>query len=83
MYQIDGRDQLFDWLSRETDQAKRQLMLDWLVGFASDPLDSAQRLPGVRAPIYIAKTFVPRVLVVFLHAEMFKTVRILEFRRMP
>lgn len=56
MYQIEGREVLFDWLAWETDSDCRQAMLDWLVEFVEDPLADAQRVPGIRAPIYLVVT---------------------------
>jgi hypothetical protein len=80
VYQIAGRDLLFDWLERQTDSERRLQMLEWLAEFAADPLDRAQRVPGVLAPVYIAVAPLrPPVVVRFLLAEQFRTVRLLAF----
>lgn len=84
MYQLDGRDLLFEWLARQGDSNRRLAMLDWLAGLASDPLDHAQRVPGVLAPVYTAVAPVrPPVVVVFLLAEQFRTVKLIRIRDLP
>lgn len=83
MYQIDGRDELFNWLERETDARRRQVMLDWLVEFAEDPTAGAQRIPGTRAPIFLVLPPVDGVTLTFLLAEQFNTVKLLRFGTLP
>jgi len=83
VYQIDGRDLIFEWLAQETDQSQRQRMLDWLTIFADDPLANAHRVPGVRAPVYLVVTPIRRVTLTFLHAEQFHTVKLLEWGTLP
>ncbi|MDP9389245.1 MAG: hypothetical protein M3Q48_15350 [Actinomycetota bacterium] len=84
MYQIDGREVLFEWLRRQGDPERRMAMLDWIVTFASNPLAGAQRVPGVRAPVFIAVVPLnPPVVVTFLHAEQFRTVRLIKITPLP
>ena len=52
MYQIGQETKLFEWLAREHDPDDRQVMLDWFAEFVLDPLRSAHRIPGQRAPTY-------------------------------
>lgn len=82
MFQISGRDVVFEWLSRQTDSERRRAMLDWLVDFSQEPLANAQRVPGIRAPIFIAVVPLPldAAVVRFLYAEQFRTVRILAIK---
>jgi hypothetical protein len=84
LYQIDGRDLLFDWLARQTDADRRLAMLDWLAGLASDPLGQAQRVPGVLAPVYMAVAPLrPPAVVTFLLAEQFRTLKLIRIRSLP
>lgn len=84
MYQIDGRDVLFDWLSKQQDMDRRMLMLEWFVEFARDPVAKAYRLPGVKAPVYLAIVPTrPRSAVKFLLAEQFRTVKIISIDPLP
>lgn len=83
MYQLDGRDILFDWLSKETDIALREAMLDWLSAFCRDPLEKAARVPAIRAPVYVVATPVRRVALRFLLAEQFHTIKMIEFVELP
>ena len=78
MYQIGQETKLFEWLARERDPDDRQVMLDWFAEFVLDPLRSAHRIPGQRAPIYLVVTAVPRVTLTFLLAEQFKTIQLIE-----
>ncbi len=84
MYQIDGRDVLYDWLSRQTDTERRLSMLEWLADLASNPLDRAHRVPGVLAPVYIAVVPTqPPAVVTFLLAEQFQTVKLIKIGKFP
>lgn len=84
MYQLDGRDLLFEWLARQSDSDRRLAMLDWLAGLASDPLERAQRVPGVLAPVYMTVAPVrPPVVVTFLLAEQFRTVKLIRISDLP
>jgi hypothetical protein len=60
-------------------------MLDWLVGFAEDPLATAQRVPEILAPVYISVVPLPGVSAVvrFLLAEQFHTVVIKKILPLP
>jgi hypothetical protein len=84
LYQITGRDIIFDWLGGQTDSERTMAMLDWLVEFAGDPHRYGQRVPGVRAPAYIA--IVPLrepVVVRYLLAEQFHTINVLAIGPLP
>ena len=83
MYRISGESVLFDWLAKELDANRRQIMLDWLVGFAQDPLQHAQRIPAISAPTYLVLTSCPNVVLKFLHAEIFHVVLLIEIRALP
>jgi hypothetical protein len=84
MYQIDGRDVLFDWLSREPDPEQRLLMLEWVAGLASAPYSGSRRVPGIDAPVYIALVATRQITVArFLVAEQYKTIRLINFRPLP
>ena len=85
MYQIDGRDVVFAWLSREPNMEQRAAMLDRLAELAIDPLKAAQRVPGVLAPVYVAvlPLAAAPVVVRFLLAEQFQTVKILGIGPLP
>jgi len=81
LYQLVGRDLLFDWLAQEPNPQRRQAVLDRLAALARRPTADAQRLPGVRAPVYIAVVATePLVIIEFLVAEEFRTVRLLDIR---
>ncbi len=84
MFQIAGREVLFEWMSKEGDRERRLAMLEWLAVFADHPLAGADRVPGVRAPVFIV--IVPLrptpALVRFLYAEQFRTVKIIDIRPM-
>lgn len=84
MYQLEGRDLIFEWLEHETDSELRQGMLDWLALLADDP-DSieASRVPGVRAPVFLAVTPVRNVTVTFLRADQFRVLKIIRFDTLP
>ncbi len=59
-------------------------MLDWLAEFAQDPLKDAHRVPGIKAPVYLAVVPLrPPVVVKFLHANQFRTVRLIAFGPLP
>jgi hypothetical protein len=59
-------------------------MLEWLVDFARNPTAGAQRVPGVRAPIFIRVVPVhPPVYVTFLLADEFHTIKVIKIRPMP
>lgn len=83
MYQLDGRDVIFDWLSQETDVALRETMLEWLSVFCADPLAEAARVPEIRAPVYVVATPVRRVALRFLLAEQFNAIKLIEFVELP
>lgn len=84
MFQIDGRDVLFDWLSRESDSERRLTMLEWLAGWVADPLRSAHRVPGVRAPVYMVLVPLrPPVVIKFLYAEQFHALKLIEMGLLP
>jgi hypothetical protein len=54
VYQVGGQDVTFTWLESEPDSDCRKAMLDWLAGLALEQISvSAQRMPGVLAPIYV------------------------------
>ncbi|MBV8160224.1 MAG: hypothetical protein JO265_04810 [Acidimicrobiia bacterium] len=78
MYQIDGRGLLFDWLAAEPDPDRRRLLLDALQALAENPLADAERVPGVRAPVYVTVLpLTPPVALTFLLAEQFRTIRLI------
>ncbi len=88
MFQIEGRDQLWEWLAAERDPDRRQGMLDWLAGFAAAPLDEAydaRRVPGVRAPVFIVRIpLLPTsVLMRFLYVDQYRVIKIIDFGRLP
>ncbi|MGH9152897.1 MAG: hypothetical protein ACRD03_10975 [Acidimicrobiales bacterium] len=74
----------FEWLHRQGDPERRLALLDWLVTFAADPLVGAQRVPGILAPVFIAVVPLrPPVVVRFLCADQFRTVRIISIKALP
>jgi hypothetical protein len=83
MYQIEGDEILFNWLSREPDQERRQAMLDWFWEFARDPKSLGSRIPGKRAPVYLAPTRVAGVAFEYLVADPFHTIKLIKFWDMP
>lgn len=83
LYQISGKDVLYDWLSKEPDPSCRLLMLEWLARIAEDPIRDAYRVPGILAPVYLAVTPVRNVTMTFLFIEQFHTVAIKEFGTLP
>lgn len=85
MFQIEGRDVLFDWLEHESDPEQRDLMLSWLADLAQsdDPTDDAWRVPGIRSPVYIALTPVRNVFVKFLFVPQFFAIKLIEFDTLP
>lgn len=85
MFQIVGRDVLFDWLSREGDADRRLAMLEWLSTFTENPLDTAHRVPGVKAPVFIVVVPLrPRpVLIRFLYADQYHCVKLIDIGRLP
>lgn len=79
MYQVQGRDVLFDWLAHEPDMDRRQALLDYLVELCSDPESVSYRVPGIRAPVYLAIVPVARPIAIkFLLAEQFRTIKLAE-----
>jgi hypothetical protein len=60
-------------------------MLDWLVGFAETPLEGAQRVPGILAPVYITIVPLPGVpaVVRFLLADQFNTILVKKIVPLP
>jgi hypothetical protein len=87
MYHIDGRAVLFDWLASESDPEHRTLMLEWLAGLVQEEDPGANpdvyRVPGITAPVYIAVTPVRNVIVKFLLARRFFTIKLIEFDTLP
>lgn len=85
MFQIVGREVLFEWMSNETDPTRRLAILERLASFAEDPLRHAHRVPGVEAPVFILVVPIrpSPVLVRFLYADQFHAVRIIDIRPMP
>ena len=71
------------WLAREPDGARRQLMLDWFVELSANPKKVGQRLPQVRAPVYLAVTPVRPVTLTYLVADEYRTIRLIRFGRLP
>ena len=60
-------------------------MLEWLAEFATNPLDGAQRVPGILAPVYIRIIPLPGVPAVirFLVADQFHTVVVKKIAPLP
>jgi len=85
VFQIEGRDVLFDWLAQETDPEQRELMLIFLAELAQaeDPTANAWRVPGVRAPVYIVLTHVRDVFLKFLYVPQFRAIKLIEFAPLP
>lgn len=85
MFQIVGRDVLFGWLGREGDPARRLALLEWLTTFAEDPLGKAQRVPGVKAPVFIvvAPLSPSPVLIRFLYVDKYHCVKLIDIGRLP
>lgn len=78
-YQLDGKSVIFEWLAHEPDMQRRLAVLDWLVEVSEHPFEAGQRLPGVRAPVLIGKVSTkPPVMVRYLIADQFHTVRIIK-----
>lgn len=84
MFQIDGRDLRFAWLAKESDPQRRLGMLEWFTRFASDPLENAHRVPSIAAPAYVVEVPLrPPVVLTFLHAFHFRTVRLPSIKPLP
>lgn len=79
MYQLSGKDKLYEWLEQETDAECRQLMLEWLADLCADPLRYGHRVPGVRAPVYLAVAPFRRCTLKFLLDDQFHVIRMIEF----
>jgi hypothetical protein len=58
-------------------------MLEWLVELAGDPRAAGTRLPGVRAPVYLAFTPVRPFTLIYLVAEEYRTIRLIKFSTLP
>jgi len=61
VFQISRWDVMLDWLARESDSNRRELMLEWLTGWVYDPLHQAFRVPGIQAPVYLVVVPLPGV----------------------
>jgi hypothetical protein len=83
LYRIENEDVLYRWLARHGDRDQRLAMLDWMVEVANDPKAAGTRLPGVRAPVYLAFTPVRPFTLVYLVADEYRTVRLIKFGSMP
>lgn len=83
LFQIEGRDVLFDWLEHETDVAKKDVMLAFLADLAEDPLKNAYRVPGISAPVFLVVTPVNNLTLKFLYAQQFKVLKLIEFEPLP
>jgi hypothetical protein len=86
VYQIEGKDVIFAWLEHEPNSDCAYLFLTWLANLAEDPLGGyPQRVPGVLGPVFIE--VVPlgakHIIVRFLVADQFHTVRILGIGPLP
>lgn len=79
MYQVEGDEVLRDWLASEADPGNREQMLAFIARLAEEPRSVGHRIPGERAPIYLAMTPVGRTVVRFLLAEQFHVVRLIAF----
>lgn len=79
MYQIEGREVLFDWLRREQDANRRLMFLEWLIDVASDPWRVAHRIPAIAAPVCLRIAPVkPPAVVKLLIADQFRTVKLID-----
>jgi hypothetical protein len=60
-------------------------MLEWLVGFAEDPLKSAKRVPGILAPVYVVIVPLPGnpAVIRFLLANQFNTIVVKKIAPLP
>lgn len=75
---------LFRWLDRQSDSERCLAMIDWLVGFASDPQAHAHRVPGVKAPVYFTVVpLQPPVVIRFLLDQQFHVIKFLGFGSLP
>ena len=84
MYPIDGREVLFTWLAKEPDPQRRLGMLDWFTEIVKEPLRDAHRVPSIAAPVYVALVPLrPPVLVTFLYAFHFHTIKLLSIKPAP
>jgi hypothetical protein len=85
VYQISGNDEIFRWIERETDSNRSLCMLEWLVEFAENPLESAQRVPGILAPVYVAIVPLPGnpAVIRFLLADQFNTILVKKIAALP
>jgi hypothetical protein len=86
VYQIEGKDVIFAWLEHEHHSDCRYVFLTWLANLSEDPHSGGpQRVPGILGPVYIE--VVPlgpkHIIVRFLIAEQFHTVRILGIGPLP
>jgi hypothetical protein len=78
-YQIVDEGVLWDWLAHEPDASKRQAMLEWMVELSERPRSVGQRLPEVKAPVYLALTPVHPHTLVYLVADEFRAIRLIRF----
>jgi hypothetical protein len=85
VYQISGNAEIFKWIEHETDSNRCHVMLDWLVEFAREPLKTAQRVPGILAPVYITIVPLPGTpaVVRFLVADQFNTLVVKKIVPLP
>jgi hypothetical protein len=83
LYQIDGRNVIYDWLSHEPVLERRVAFLEWLVELATTPSAQGRRVPGIPAPVYLAVVLRPPVVVRYLIAEQFHTVRVIGISPLP
>lgn len=82
-YQIENEEILFRWLAREPDGSRRLTMIDWFVELSENPKGVGQRLPQVKAPVYLARTPVWGVTLTYLVADQYRTIRLIRFGQLP
>ncbi|MDQ3641378.1 MAG: hypothetical protein M3450_07925 [Actinomycetota bacterium] len=74
-FQLSGDEQVFAWLVAESNLERRERLLAWLPQLAADP--HGQATAPVRPNVFVALVPDLDVVVTYLVAEQFRTVRLL------
>lgn len=83
-YQLVDRSFVFEWLTSISDSEQQMCLLDWLVEFSADPLDNAQRLPGIKAPAYLVEVPLrPPVMLRFLLDPVNNALKLINRKPLP
>ncbi|MDZ7673739.1 MAG: hypothetical protein U5K30_01510 [Acidimicrobiales bacterium] len=79
MYQIEGKEVLFDWLEKQPDPTKREVMIEFMAKVAEKPTEVGVKVPDARKPIYVAFTPVNNWIVRYLVVDQFHVVKLGSF----